>query len=44
MIYLLSWKEKMLDYEIETWRSIIVLPIPSNSWKEKMLDYEIETL
>ena len=42
---LYTWKEKILDYEIET----IIEPItPDNTgeltWKEKILDYEIETL
>ena len=40
------WKEKMLDYEIETIFQNSSSPISrqsSISWKEKMLDYEIET-
>ena len=38
-----SWKEKILDYEIET--MLIGTPISKSelSWKEKILDYEIET-
>ena len=39
-----AWKEKNLDYEIET-TSIrhLLRPLDSCSWKEKNLDYEIET-
>ena len=40
----LAWKDKILDYEIETiWdlnRSILETQVP---WKDKILDYEIET-
>ena len=38
-----TWKEKILDYEIETgvqYAHVFGSPIP---WKEKILDYEIET-
>ena len=39
-----SWKEKILDYEIET-GSYPYPPTPKIlPWKEKILDYEIETL
>ena len=40
-----SWKEKHLDYEIETFRVLGRLPSAGESWswKEKHLDYEIET-
>ena len=38
-----GWKDKILDYEIETlfreWRDAIV----DECWKDKILDYEIET-
>ena len=37
------WKEKILDYEIET---TVLTPSISTGyypWKEKILDYEIET-
>ena len=40
----LTWKDKILDYEIETantdTRTVKILL----SWKDKILDYEIETL
>ena len=37
-----SWKDKILDYEIET---VITLMIEMRflTWKDKILDYEIET-
>ena len=40
-----SWKDKILDYEIETSppNASVVTMIPSLSWKDKILDYEIET-
>ena len=38
-----TWKEKNLDYEIET-KAESTVPILNPSWKEKNLDYEIETL
>ena len=38
-----SWKEKMLDYEIETVAQICPKLTQFLCWKEKMLDYEIET-
>ena len=42
MLILQTWKEKNLDYEIETsYRDDV--SSASNSWKEKNLDYEIET-
>ena len=39
---LVSWKEKILDYEIET-DTLQYLHYHINAWKEKILDYEIET-
>ena len=37
-----AWKDKILDYEIETgWCWSITPPTPT--WKDKILDYEIET-
>ena len=39
-----SWKEKILDYEIETTMAYPMMPNPQPTWKEKILDYEIETL
>ena len=38
-----AWKEKILDYEIETFRRNLNA-MPSSTWKEKILDYEIETM
>ena len=38
-----SWKEKNLDYEIETKSLPSTVSPVSVSWKEKNLDYEIET-
>ena len=38
-----SWKEKHLDYEIETYHGQHTLVCLFDSWKEKHLDYEIET-
>ena len=44
MANLLAWKEKYLDYEIETTTYRCSTPkTPYSSWKEKYLDYEIET-
>ena len=37
-----TWKEKILDYEIETSISAVAFTILP-AWKEKILDYEIET-
>ena len=37
-----TWKEKILDYEIETPKSVESRHVAC-SWKEKILDYEIET-
>ena len=37
------WKEKMLDYEIETSECDRYSLLICRRWKEKMLDYEIET-
>ena len=40
----LAWKEKHLDYEIETKSETTLIGIAASSaWKEKHLDYEIET-
>ena len=39
-----TWKEKHLDYEIETTRENLIRDLRlMASWKEKHLDYEIET-
>ena len=41
---LLSWKDKILDYEIETVNmTSAVLSVAIVPWKDKILDYEIET-
>ena len=37
-----SWKDKILDYEIETMIDLISM-VMDYSWKDKILDYEIET-
>ena len=37
-----TWKDKILDYEIETGSKSKVRSIHS-TWKDKILDYEIET-
>ena len=37
-----AWKDKILDYEIETISNTFVT-IYSQPWKDKILDYEIET-
>ena len=39
-----TWKEKILDYEIETFVRVSLSRRALFSWKEKILDYEIETL
>ena len=39
-----AWKEKYLDYEIETWYESNRVQRILWSWKEKYLDYEIETM
>ena len=39
-----AWKEKYLDYEIETTNDWDSRSKRSNAWKEKYLDYEIETI
>ena len=39
-----TWKEKHLDYEIETQRCRRVHVRCRHTWKEKHLDYEIETI
>ena len=39
-----TWKDKILDYEIETGISADLAIVSSvSSWKDKILDYEIET-
>ena len=39
-----TWKEKNLDYEIETFADANTwMPFAIETWKEKNLDYEIET-
>ena len=38
------WKEKILDYEIETRLFSCCDFLLSLPWKEKILDYEIETM
>ena len=38
-----SWKDKTLDYEIETLLSGMRLTFRLKPWKDKTLDYEIET-
>ena len=38
-----SWKEKILDYEIETVKDAAIRSANLFAWKEKILDYEIET-
>ena len=40
---LFPWKEKYLDYEIETHVVEAGRTNPGKPWKEKYLDYEIET-
>ena len=42
MRLLLTWKDKILDYEIET-RFTIGIDGTHFTWKDKILDYEIET-
>ena len=39
----LSWKDKILDYEIETTTSKYIPTLIPSTWKDKILDYEIET-
>ena len=39
-----TWKEKILDYEIETFICMNNNRLKRGSWKEKILDYEIETI
>ena len=39
-----TWKDKILDYEIETcWHAHTLLCNRVRTWKDKILDYEIET-
>ena len=38
-----AWKDKILDYEIETFHTIILSDCTTETWKDKILDYEIET-
>ena len=37
-----TWKDKILDYEIETRARAALVRAPV-TWKDKILDYEIET-
>ena len=37
-----TWKDKILDYEIEILNICCASPILILSWKDKILDYEIE--
>ena len=39
----LAWKDKILDYEIETAGGVVGMRYVSIDWKDKILDYEIET-
>ena len=39
-----AWKDKILDYEIETIHYRFGLTRRNVTWKDKILDYEIETL
>ena len=41
---MLSWKDKILDYEIETCIAFLRWVVMRCTWKDKILDYEIETL
>ena len=44
MDYIGTWKDKILDYEIETKIKVAIIGGKSLiSWKDKILDYEIET-
>ena len=43
-ILIAAWKEKILDYEIETGMPCSLMNSTCSSWKEKILDYEIETV
>ena len=38
------WKDKILDYEIETWSNSSLPLLLCFTWKDKILDYEIETV
>ena len=40
---MMTWKDKILDYEIETESIQDVSPFAWHAWKDKILDYEIET-
>ena len=39
-----TWKDKYLDYEIETPSSRAISHLQEHAWKDKYLDYEIETV
>ena len=39
-----TWKDKILDYEIETEIKLTAASIRQFTWKDKILDYEIETI
>ena len=38
-----TWKDKTLDYEIETQDLVDGIRNNASTWKDKTLDYEIET-
>ena len=40
----IAWKDKILDYEIETHAFAFWSHCTLMTWKDKILDYEIETL
>ena len=40
--YVFSWKDKILDYEIEIKHDFNHDGILDETWKDKILDYEIE--
>ena len=40
----LSWNQKFLDYEIETWHAACCESLDRLGWNQKFLDYEIETM
>ena len=42
-MYILSWNQKFLDYEIETGISLPLMVDLALRWNQKFLDYEIET-
>ena len=40
----ISWNQKFLDYEIETFANDKHPVVKIGSWNQKFLDYEIETI